>query len=94
MLTEYEIAKILLTNPYEYLTSIVRDIESAKNPKLALYSQFSHIGEVVIFFDGDPDLERFISEIGFNVEFMSMFREVSDTVYLFNKRFNNDNEDK
>lgn len=79
-------AKIHLIGVYNYLTQLIKDIQNSDNPKLALYANYSHIGEVVTMFYHNEDLNRFISEIGYNAEFMNMFREVSDSMQLLNRR--------
>ncbi len=84
-MTEIELTKIMLCGPYKYLMSIVEQIQKSDNPKLAIYAQFSHIGEVLAFFGRDPEIDQFVREIGFNTEFISIFRQVSDTITLFNK---------
>ena len=85
MLQETDLTKIMLCGPKAYLDSIVKQIMSSPNPKLTMYGQYSHIGEVLAFFDGDPEIEEFVRDIGWNREFMEMFRSVSDALYLFNK---------
>lgn len=84
-MTEDLLAKIILVGPYHYLKSIVVEVEKASNPKLALFAQYSHIQEVVIYFDRDPELAAFIREVGFNAPFMNLFRDVSDMMQGFNR---------